>query len=38
MSTKQKFAHYAMLTIGYSVGSSVAGLIVYTMFLAITNI
>jgi len=35
---KQKFVHYVFLTIGYTVGTSVAGLIVYTLFLAITNI
>lgn len=38
MSNKQKFGHYVVLVIGYTVGSSVAGLIVYTMFLAFTNI
>ena len=37
-NNKQKFMHYAFLTVLYSFGTSVAGLIVYTMFLAITNI
>ncbi len=35
---KQKFVHYVFLTIGYTVGTSVAGLIVYTMFLAMSHI
>ena len=35
---KQKFVHYVFLTIGYTAGTSVVGLIVYTMFLALTNI
>ena len=34
----QKFMHYAFLTVLYGFGTSVAGLIVYTMFLAITNL
>ena len=37
MSNKQKFQHYAFLVVGYTVGSSVAGLIVYSIFLAITH-
>jgi len=35
---KQKFTHYVLLTIGYTVGTSVAGFIVYTMILALQNI
>jgi len=38
MSNKQKFGHYVVLAIGYTVGTSVASLIAYTMFLAFTNI
>ena len=32
--TSQKFMHYAFLTVLYGFGTSVAGLIVYTMVLA----
>ena len=38
MSNKQKFEHYVFLVIGYGVGGSVAGLIVYTMILAFENL
>ena len=37
-NNKQKFMHYAFLTVLYSFGTSVAGLIVYTFVLAFQNI
>jgi hypothetical protein len=38
MSNKQKFMHYAFQTVLYGFGSSVAGLIVYTMVIAFQQI
>jgi len=36
--TKQKFMHYAFLTVLYGFGTSVAGLIVYTFVVAFNNL
>ena len=36
--TSQKFMHYAFLTVLYGFGTSVAGLIVYTIVLAFSNL
>ena len=36
--SKQKIMHYAFKTVLNAFGTSVAGLIVYTIFLAITNL
>jgi hypothetical protein len=36
--TAQKFVHYAFLTVLYSFGTSVAGLILYSIVLSISNI
>ena len=36
--TTQKFMHYAFLTVLYSLGTSVAGLIVYTFVVAFNNL
>jgi len=37
-SNKQKFMHYAFLTVLYSFGTSVAGLIVYTIVVAFKHL
>ena len=36
--TKQKFMHYAFLTVLYGFGTSVAGLIIYTFVVAFNNL
>jgi len=38
MSNKQKFTHYIFLVIEVTAGTSVAGLIVYSMILAFNNL
>jgi hypothetical protein len=38
MSNKQKFTHYIFLVIEFTAGSTVAGLIVYSMILAFQNL
>jgi len=38
MNNKQKFQHYIFLVVGYTAGTSVAGLIVYTFILAYQNL
>jgi len=37
MSNKQKFVHYVMLTVTYSVGIGTAGAIVFALISAITR-
>ena len=38
MSNKQKFTHYIFLVIEVTAGTSVAGLIVYSIMLAFNNL
>jgi hypothetical protein len=35
--TAQKFVHYAFLTVLYSIGTATAGLIVYTIIVALNT-